>query len=289
MQKRVFLGSLMILIISCLLCADYWLATYVGTKALYALPTALVLLVLVLAGFWELAKLAKAAGVNLLPVSGMFACVAVATFPYWRQFILSRLGLVMLSQPFPVLIAVVVMIVFAEQIARRRTDGAFASVAGTIAAVCYLGVCGALIFLIRRQGLDLLILFLIAVKCADIGAYFVGSAIGKHKLIPWLSPGKSWEGLAGGLLTSVIATNLVAYLLLERVGLVDWRIAVFAAAVGLTGQFADLCESLLKRAAKLKDSGNAVPEFGGVLDIIDSPLLAAPVALVVHALLGPFV
>jgi len=280
---------MMILILSSLLAADYWLATYVGTRALYALPTAVVLVILLLAGFRELAKLAASAGIRLLPISGTLACVAVATFPYWRQFLFTKLHLAMLSRPFPVLMGVAVMAVFCEQIARRRMEGAFASVSGTLAAVCYLGVCGALILLIRLQGLGLLVLYLIAVKCTDIGAYFVGSAIGRHKLIAWLSPGKSWEGLLGGVATSVVATCAAACLLIGTKAGLSWEIAVFAGSVACAGQFADLCESLLKRSAKLKDSGAVLPEFGGVLDIIDSPLLAAPVALIAYALLGPFV
>ena len=124
-------------------------------------------------------------------------------------------------------------------------------------------------------------LFLAAVKCTDIGAYFVGSAVGRHKLIVWLSPGKSWEGLIGGLAFAAGVSILVAWA--WKIDAAVWEAAVFGVAVALAGQFGDLCESLLKRSARVKDSGAALPEFGGVLDLLDSPLLAAPVGYVLLA------
>ncbi|MCP4379805.1 MAG: phosphatidate cytidylyltransferase, partial [bacterium] len=117
----------------------------------------------------------------------------------------------------------------------------------------------------------------------DIGAYFTGSAIGKHKLIPWLSPGKSWEGLIGGLVTAAGVSILITHLAGLEIAI--WQSAIFGVVIGLAGQFGDLCESLLKRSAKLKDSSKMVPEFGGILDIIDSPLLAAPVAYALFAIM----
>ena len=127
--------------------------------------------------------------------------------------------------------------------------------------------------------LPVLVLFLVSVKFMDIGAYFTGSAIGKHKLIPWLSPGKTWEGLAGGTVVSAGMAILTAAALGVHLSEHPMRwvqAGVFGAVVGLVGQFGDLAESLLKRAANVKDSGHLVPEFGGLLDILDSPLLAAP-------------
>jgi phosphatidate cytidylyltransferase len=126
-------------------------------------------------------------------------------------------------------------------------------------------------------GVPLLAVFLTAVKCTDMVAYFVGSAVGRHKLIPWLSPGKSWEGLAGGLIGGAGAAMLAAWGLGAK-ALAIWQAAGLGVALGAAGQFGDLCESLLKRSVQAKDSGSAVPQYGGVLDILDSPLLAAPVA-----------
>ena len=127
-------------------------------------------------------------------------------------------------------------------------------------------------------------MFLAAVKFADVGAYFTGSAIGRHKLIRWLSPHKSWQGLIGGLAAAAgVSLLIVAALKIDGIHL--WQAAVFGVVVGLAGLFGDLCESLLKRSANMKDSGSAVPGFGGVLDILDSPLLAAPIAYLLLAMM----
>jgi phosphatidate cytidylyltransferase len=179
-------------------------------------------------------------------------------------------------------LGLIVMLVFAEQMIRRQTTDALKRLGATFLTIAYLGLGGALVLAIRMQyNVPVLVLFLVAVKFTDIGAYFTGSAIGRHKLIPWLSPGKSWEGLAGGLIVGAGASTLAAWALevsLSRWPLPLWTAAVFGAAVGLAGQFADLCESLLKRSTGVKDSGAVLPEYGGILDILDSPLLSAPVA-----------
>jgi phosphatidate cytidylyltransferase len=142
-----------------------------------------------------------------------------------------------------------------------------------------------------EYGLRALVLFLVAVKGTDVGAYFVGSAIGRHKLVPWLSPSKTWEGLLGGLAFGVgCSVGFVA--LFAPVFSADTtdditllEAAVFGLVLGAFGQGADLCESAIKRDAGLKDAGRTVPGFGGVLDVIDSCLLSSPVA---YVLLGMF-
>lgn len=119
------------------------------------------------------------------------------------------------------------------------------------------------------------------VKGGDIAAYIVGSAIGRNRMAPLLSPGKTWEGAVASLAGSLF----VAWLVLEHwptpVAAQPWGgWPVFGVAVGLAGILGDLAESLLKREAGLKDSGRSLGGMGGVLDLVDSLLLAAPVAWV---------
>ncbi|HLY17057.1 MAG TPA: phosphatidate cytidylyltransferase [Bryobacteraceae bacterium] len=109
----------------------------------------------------------------------------------------------------------------------------------------------------------------------DIGAYYVGRAVGRHKLAPIVSPGKSWEGAAASLAASMIF----------GVFFLRWAIPTFptamalalTAAANVAGQFGDLCESALKRGAGVKDSGTLLPGHGGMLDRVDSTLFTLPV------------
>jgi phosphatidate cytidylyltransferase len=117
-----------------------------------------------------------------------------------------------------------------------------------------------------------LLLVLLGTAACDTGAYFVGSAVGRHKLIPHISPGKTWEGLAGGALGAVLAAVALAGVLgTSGPQAVALGLVVCAAAV-----LGDLAESLIKRAAGVKDSGNIVPGHGGILDRMDSILFVLP-------------
>ena len=293
MQKRIAFGAIMIAVLAGLLWLDWfltqdvysvvlgrWLAGEQAAIGVRAIPLAGLVLLLLLPALRELRGMAQAAGVQLLGASAYIGAAGLATMPFWWQFAPP------MTQTWPVLLAPAgaVMLVFAQQMASRSTADAFRKVACTLLAVAYLGLGGAVMLAIRMDfNLLVLVLFLAAVKFTDIGAYFTGSFLGRHKLIAWLSPGKTWEGLAGGL---ALAAGVAALATLamdvrlgaDRLGLIP--AAVFGAVVGLAGQFGDLAESLLKRATNVKDSGRLVPEFGGVLDILDSPLLGAPVAYV---------
>jgi len=160
---------------------------------------------------------------------------------------------------------------------RTRDPAAAVHTAVSACFACvYLGVFPASMLLIRAEfGAWVLLGVIGVIKVCDIGAFVTGRTIGRHKLIPWLSPGKTWEGLVGGLAwASAAAAGLST--------LVDWigwapALAV-GAALGLAGQAGDLFESALKRTAGAKDSGS-VPGFGGVLDLVDSPIVGAPAAL----------
>ncbi|MBS3807312.1 MAG: phosphatidate cytidylyltransferase [Bacteroidales bacterium] len=122
---------------------------------------------------------------------------------------------------------------------------------------------------------SLLISLFLLIWTHDTFAYLTGKKLGKHKLLPRISPGKSWEGMAGGLLTSM----LVAFLLFRLQGgmaLIHWL--VMAVIVTLAGTLGDLCESYLKRSFGVKDSGSLIPGHGGMLDRFDAALFIFPVA-----------
>lgn len=121
------------------------------------------------------------------------------------------------------------------------------------------------------------VLMLVAVvKAGDITAYLVGRRWGRHRPFARVSRGKSWEGYAGGFLASLAAAALAGWLLFENM---SWSLALlFAAPVSIAGHLGDLAESVIKRDLDAKDSGVRFPGLGGVLDVVDSLLLAAPVA-----------
>lgn len=121
--------------------------------------------------------------------------------------------------------------------------------------------------------------YLIAVsKFSDMGAYITGSLIGRHKMIPHISPGKTWEGFAGALLFSVGISVLLRYLLPNQLGLISWPATVWLGLVlSVAAVVGDLAESIIKRSTGVKDSGQTLPGIGGVLDLIDSLLFTAPI------------
>ncbi|HEY4328109.1 MAG TPA: phosphatidate cytidylyltransferase [Phycisphaerae bacterium] len=192
----------------------------------------------------------------------------------------------------PTILALSLVAAFIKHSRDRRVDGAMANAGGTLLAIVYLGVLpGFFLPICMTHSAWMMLAIVAVVKSADIGAYATGRLIGKHKLIPWLSPGKTVEGFFGGLAFSAITGAGIAALMkttgttpidYDRWVNISLTLAIIGGTLsgillGAVGQLGDLLESLLKRDAGVKDSG-VVPGFGGVLDILDSPLLAAPVA-----------
>lgn len=167
----------------------------------------------------------------------------------------------------------------------KETQLAIVRMAGTVLTTLYLGGLAWFLMAIRVKHSEhftgstmLILMILLVVKSTDIGAYFGGRALGRHKLIPWLSPGKTWEGLACGLATAALLSLGISRFVYVPHRLPWWNALAFGAVIGFLGQVGDLFESLMKRDAEVKDSGRLIPGFGGVLDVIDSPLFAAPFA-----------
>jgi phosphatidate cytidylyltransferase len=119
--------------------------------------------------------------------------------------------------------------------------------------------------------------FILVTKCSDLGAYCVGSLIGKHKMIPRVSPGKTWEGFGGAIVVSTGVSLTFAHFAASKLYGMNWMHAVILGVVlSSAAVVGDLIESLLKREAKVKDSGRWFPGIGGILDLVDSLLFNAP-------------
>jgi phosphatidate cytidylyltransferase len=192
----------------------------------------------------------------------------------------------------------VLMFFFAIAMRREPLSEGFPAASAAVFGFLYIVVPLAMLVQLRQQGSGafLILYTLIVVWMGDTVAYYTGRAIGRHKLAPRISPGKTWEGTAGSFVGAIVCGTLVfAYSSqisagLIRIGLLTpdqaylppvapplWQFAILSAVINVAAQIGDLAESLLKRGAGVKDSGNILPGHGGMLDRIDALLFAAPV------------
>lgn len=204
-------------------------------------------------------------------LSGESAAYLAAVSPAWLVLLFAVTGSMLL------------------QLTRRSTDNALVNVAATMLGIIYCSMLPALSSHFRHmqfeeggwpmQGIEFAIVCIFVSKVSDVGALLVGSRWGKRKLIPRLSPGKTWEGAIGGLIFSVLLLQFMVFtapwMALARLGWVELALLSFLlAASGLAG---DLVESAFKRNSRRKDAGSSIPGFGGILDLTDSLMVASPV------------
>jgi phosphatidate cytidylyltransferase len=219
----------------------------------------------------ELSRLAAGRGLAVLNPVTVVGVALVATTWYWPQFIHISQGMYLLLA-----LALVLAAMFLQQHFQRGNDGALGNCGISCFSLLYLGLFGAFVLGIRiDEGPWAVLMFIFVVKSSDIGAYTFGKLFGKHRLSPRVSPKKTWEGLAGAIAVAIMVS--IAFTLVFGIMPV-WLTPIFGACMAVIGQLSDLAESMLKRDAQQKDSSNRVPGFGGILDVIDSLLFAAPVA-----------
>lgn len=158
-----------------------------------------------------------------------------------------------------------------------KAENPFRNIAFTILGIVYVAIPFSLLnYLVTYTGKydhELLFGFFFILWCNDSGAYLAGSAFGKRKLFPRISPGKSWEGSIGGAIVSYIVVFIISNWY-TQFSFTDW--AIIAAILIVIGTLGDLVESLFKRSKNVKDSGTLLPGHGGILDRFDSLLMATP-------------
>ena len=191
--------------------------------------------------------------------------------------------------------AVVVAAFVAEMPRYRDSEGSVPRIALAVWFVAYLGLLPSFLVQLRwpPPQYGSLTMAIFTPKCGDVAAYFTGRFLGRNRMIPAISPKKTWEGFAGGMIGAVVTATLLNHFYLKELlngnfpSILQTATVLrggdlaglgFGLTVGLAGVLGDLAESIIKRDCRRKDAADTVPGFGGVLDVIDSILFAAPVA-----------
>lgn len=271
LKHRLLFGSIMTAVFVGLILLDgYWdgsLSHQLPQKPVRATIFAILIALMAIPAQFELGNLIKQTSGHLFISVTIPTSVLLATTLYWGQFIS--------FQPYMLLIlSFSFLALFIIQALKFGTEGTIHNVSVSFFSIMYLGFLSMFVLWIRiMYGPWVLLMFIFTVKGSDIGAYTLGRLFGKHKLCPKISPGKTWEGLAGAALFGALVSLGFSHFC--DIMPVFWAIG-FGAAFGILGQMGDLAESMIKRDAASKDSSSSIPGFGGLLDVIDSPLATAP-------------
>jgi len=243
------------------------------------------IMALTIGGLYEFFYMIKKKGFPIYSYFGIFIGIFIPLSIY-RGFELTRNWELLF-------IVLAFLAVFILQFARQDNTNAVVGISTTMFGVFYVSWLFSFIIKIRFllpgiAGIKLLAFILLVTKTGDIGALLIGSWLGKHRLLPTVSPNKSIEGCLGSFAFSVIAAILCHSFLPASLELPLWQVALMGVFFGGIGQLGDLSESLIKRDCNVKDSGKLLPGMGGILDVIDSLLFACPTFyLYMSALLLP--
>lgn len=303
LRWRLLLGILIIAALLALCWLDYRLYQITGigqhVEGIRGIALLPVLLVFVVLASREVLHLAAAGGMRPVPWV-VYSANVLMVISCWIAPLCWRFGIhvppdslsfalvssAAAADATLIALAAGVMIAFAAEMYRFKTPGGVTvNVAAAVFAMVYVGLLlSFLVRLLLQWGLFALLSLLIVVKMGDTGAYTVGRLVGRNKMAPDLSPGKTIEGAIGAMLFACAASWLTFYRLLPGTEAQSpptgpsWGWLPFGLLVAFAGMIGDLAESLIKRDVERKDSSSWMPGFGGVLDVLDSVLLAAPVA-----------
>ena len=285
LKHRLVFGTLMIFVFVGLVLLDGWLdgslTDETSDKPIQATLFALLIVLLTIPAQLELGNLIKQTGAHLFKSITIPASMLVATALYWTQYVLNDSAFFTSYLLF--ILTLSFLALFLAQALKFGTDGTIRNVSASFFSIIYLGLlCGFILIIRIAWGPWVLLFFVFTIKSSDTGAYIFGRLFGKHKLCPRISPGKTWEGLAGAVVVAAGVSFVFSHFCGIMPGL--WAVA-FGAVFGVLGQLGDLIESMIKRDAASKDSSNRIPGFGGLLDVIDSPLATAPAAFAVFLFL----
>jgi phosphatidate cytidylyltransferase len=280
-------AAVIIAVLVALACLDYWANG--GRPGIWLVPLALLILGLATSELLGLVRAQQLRPIAWAVYGGTFAVLLAACVPIvwpndrWDALTCATVGL-----------AFGVGLAFSAEMRRYEKPGGVAvNLAVAVFIMAYLGVTMSFLVGLRLlgdnpSGMAALLSLVAVVKLSDVGAYTIGRAIGRHQMSPRLSPKKTIEGALGGIVAACLASWLIfVYLNARRADAVPtpvWGAIAYGLILALAGMLGDLAESLLKRDSQQKDSSTWLPGLGGVLDVIDSLLAAAPAAYVCWSL-----
>jgi phosphatidate cytidylyltransferase len=239
-----------------------------------------------LLGLWEYYEMLDRRGVPNFKLTALITAVVffAGSFYAFRSYGPDK------SYDFEIAVMVVfLLVVFGRQMFRRTRDqNPLETMAYTLFGLLWVvwlfNFLTKIVYLAPRApdgettGQFYVLYLLLVTKFSDMGAYLSGSLFGRHKLVPHISPHKSWEGLIGAVLLAVGGSFGLWYLIPDQLSVfTPTDLAVLGVLLGLGAVIGDLAESIVKRSADAKDSGGLLPGIGGVLDLIDSVLFTAPI------------
>ena len=303
LSRRLLVGTLIIAVVLGLSWLDYSIHRYGLAKDIGWLPRGIILLppylVCLVLLTREVLRLLNAAGLHPLVSSAYLGNLFIA-ISCWTANVIQQYYIEVLEKTvskggwqwaatasFTALLAVaggVILAFAAEMLRYSRPGGVMINLAGAVFTFAYLGLLSCfMIQLYMAYGIGAILSLVVVTKMCDTGAYTFGKLFGRYRITPRLSPGKTLEGTIGGLVFACAGAwcwfdVMLPYFTGTSTPFFGW--VLFGLAVALTGMVGDLAGSLIKRDSNMKDSGQSIPGFGGVLDIFDSILMAAPVAYV---------
>ena len=223
-----------------------------------------------LAGTYEFYRMANFDRGEPLIYLGLLWALALVLSPHYRN-----------TDILPLVITTAMLISLVWLLRRPLKETTFHNWAWIIVGALYVGWMLSYWLTLRglEDGRNWVYLAMLTTFANDTGAYFIGRAMGKHKLAPSISVGKTWEGAIGGLICAILGAMLIATVLnfISPFTFKYWQIVLLGFVVGLFAQLGDLVESLLKRNMGVKESGNLLPGHGGILDRFDSLIFVGAV------------
>jgi phosphatidate cytidylyltransferase len=306
LRWRLFSAAVFIAVLVGFFSLDFHYHEWIGASGAWLIPV-----VLLMTGLATSEVLDLLAARDLRPnrwsvyVGTMMVVLATCTpilwdfmeTPYPPDCPLGKLG-----WPLAAMALAVILVFVGEMCRYKEPGGVIVNVAMAIFVVTYVGLMFSFLVALRlfaaddhKWGMAALLSLIVVVKMSDVGAYFTGRLMGKHKMAPRLSPGKTIEGAVGGIVTACLTSLAYFYWLVPKLVGADaslpgwWGCLLFALVVTIAGMVGDLAESLIKRDADRKDSSSWLPGLGGILDTVDSLLIAAPFAFFCWAagIVGP--